>query len=184
MFIQTEATPNPESLKFLPGRIVLATGTASFNKETDCTNSPLAKKLLEVPFVTGVFFGQDFITVTKEAEADWYTIKPLIIGHIMECFIANLPVITEGSPTLTSISNSDDPIVQQIQELIDAKVRPAVAQDGGDIIFHSYENGIVYLKMHGACSGCPSSTATLKSGIENMLKYYVPEILEVRAIEE
>lgn len=184
MFIQTEATPNPDSLKFLPGRIVLETGTISFTKGSDCLTSPLAKKLLEIPFIAGVFFAHDFITVTKESSADWYALKPLVLGHIMEHFVANLPVIVEGGATPTLMIESDDPLVQQIQELIDTRVRPAVAQDGGDIIFHSFENGVVYLKMQGACSGCPSSSATLKSGIENMLKYYVPEVLEVRAIEE
>lgn len=184
MFIQTEATPNPDSLKFLPGRVVLKTGTASFSHETGCANSPLAQKLLDVPFISGIFFAHDFITVTKESQADWYVLKPLLLGHIMEHFVANLPVIIEGGATPTRVINSDDPLVQQIQELIDTRVRPAVAQDGGDIVFHSFENGVVYLKMQGACSGCPSSTATLKSGIENMLKYYVPEVLEVRALEE
>lgn len=184
MFIQTEATPNPDSLKFLPGRMVLETGTASFNLDSDCINSPLAKKLLEVPFISGVFFAQDFITVTKQSQADWYALKPLVLGHIMEHFVANLPVLIERGQTPQKTNDSEDPLVQQIQELIDTRVRPAVAQDGGDIVFHSFENGIVYLKMEGACSGCPSSTATLKSGIENMLKYYVPEVLEVRAIEE
>lgn len=184
MFIQTEATPNPDSLKFIPGRIVLETGTASFNKGDDCTKSPLAKKLLEIPQVAGVFFANDFITVTKEPQADWYALKPLVLGNIMENFVANLPVLTQDATSAAKVADSDDPLVQQIQELIDTRVRPAVAQDGGDIIFHSFENGVVYLKMQGACSGCPSSTATLKSGIENMLKYYVPEVLEVRAVEE
>lgn len=184
MFIQTEATPNPDSLKFIPGRIVLETGTASFNKGDDCTKSPLAKKLLEIPQITGVFFANDFITVTKESQADWYALKPLVLGSIMENFVANLPILKEGVTAPVNEAESDDPLVQQIQELIDTRVRPAVAQDGGDIIFHSFEGGVVYLKMQGACSGCPSSTATLKSGIENMLKYYVPEVLEVRAIEE
>lgn len=185
MFIQTEATPNPDSLKFIPGRILLETGTASFNRGDDCTKSPLAKKLLEIPQVTGIFFAYDFITVTKEPQADWYVLKPLILGHIMEHLVANLPVLMEdGEKTTTHTIDSDDPLVRQIRELIDTRVRPAVAQDGGDILFHSFENGVVYLKMQGACSGCPSSTATLKSGIENMLKYYVPEVLEVRAVEE
>lgn len=184
MFIQTEATPNPDSLKFIPGRILLETGTASFNKGDDCTRSPLAKRLLEIPHVINVFFAHDFITVTKESQADWYALKPLVLGNIMENFVANLPVLTEGLSLPLNAVDSDNPLVQQIQELIDTRVRPAVAQDGGDIIFHSFENGVVYLKMQGACSGCPSSAATLKSGIENMLKYYVPEVLEVRAIEE
>lgn len=184
MFIQTEATPNPDSLKFIPGRIVLETGTATFKQGDDCTNSPLAKKLLDIPQIVGVFFANDFITVTKEPAADWYSLKPMVLGSIMEHFVANLPVFVEEAATPAAMNDSEDPLVRQIQELIDTRVRPAVAQDGGDIIFHSFENGVVYLKMHGACSGCPSSTATLKSGIENMLKYYVPEVLEVRAIED
>jgi Fe-S cluster biogenesis protein NfuA len=184
VFIQTEATPNPESLKFIPGRIVMASGTASFASKEDCLKSPLAKRLMDVRHVVGVFFGNDFITITKESEADWFTLKPMILGIIMEHFIANLPVIVEGHDAESTQSNDDgDPLIQQIKELIDTRVRPAVAQDGGDITFHSFVDGVVYLKMQGACAGCPSSTATLKSGIENMLRYYVPEVLEVRAIE-
>lgn len=183
MFIQTEATPNPDSLKFLPGRIVLESGTASFTSKEECASSPLARRLMNVNEITGVFFGHDFITISKASAADWYTLKPLILGIIMEHFVANLPVMNqEDLPHSTTLSE-DDPLVQQIKELIETRVRPAVAQDGGDITFHSFVNGIVYLKMQGACSGCPSSTATLKSGIENMLRYYVPEVLEVRAIE-
>lgn len=184
MFIQTEATPNPDSLKFIPGRIVMTTGTASYTTVADCYNSPLAKRLLEISDIRGVFFGSDFITLTKSPDADWYVLKPSIIGIIMEHFVANLPVINESATNASVTSNEDDDdIVKQIRELIDTRVRPAVAQDGGDILFHSFENGIVFLKMQGACSGCPSSTATLKSGIENMLRYYVPEVEEVRAIE-
>lgn len=184
MFIQTEITPNPDSLKFLPGRLVLESGTASFYKDKDCSSSPLAKKLLEIPSIIGVFFGHDFITLTKASDADWFTLKPLVLGHIMEHFVADLPVILDKESDVSPSLNNQDPLVQQIQELIDTKVRPAVAQDGGDIVFYSFENGVVYLKMHGACAGCPSSSATLKSGIENMLKYYVPEVLEVRAVSE
>lgn len=184
MFIQTEETPNPDSLKFIPGRILLEKGTASFNKGDDSTRSPLARKLLEICPVTNVFFGTDFMTVTKESQADWSTIKPLILGSLMENFAANLPVLTQNlSPDLGEV-NLDNPLEREIRDLLDTRVRPAVAQDGGDITFHSFEKGIVYLKMQGACSGCPSSSATLKSGIENMLKYYIPEVLEVRAIEE
>lgn len=184
MFIQTEATPNPESLKFIPGRIVLETGTAAFSEEDDCKESPFAKKLLDIAHVKSVFFGNDFITITKDSQADWYTLKPLILGTIMEHLIAGLPILIDKESTTETPTDSDDPLVQQIKELIDTRVRPAVAQDGGDISFHSFVSGIVYLKMHGACSGCPSSTATLKSGIENMLKYYIPEVLEVRPVEE
>lgn len=183
MFIQTEETPNPDSLKFIPGRVVLETGTASFNSTEDCATSPFAKRLLSIEGVTGAFFGSDFITISKDSNHDWYILKPSIIGIIMEQFVAGLPVIVDTPNSAHSSNDSDDPIVQQIKELIDTRVRPAVAQDGGDILFHSFEDGIVYLKMQGACSGCPSSTATLKSGIENMLRYYIPEVEEVRAIE-
>lgn len=184
MFIQTEATPNPDSLKFIPGRVVMITGTASYTNLSDCHNSPLAKRLLELEDINEVFFGNDFITITKAATADWYVLKPGILGVIMEHFVANLPVIIENSSTeLAQPGDEDDDLVKQIRELIDTRVRPAVAQDGGDILFHSFENGVVFLKMQGACSGCPSSTATLKSGIENMLRYYVPEVIEVRAVE-
>ncbi len=184
MFIQTEATPNPDSLKFIPGRIVMPQGTASFACLEDCHNSPLARRLMGVNQVVSVFFGNDFITITKEPTADWFALKPLILGIIMEHFVANLPAIEEGqTPSSYDQAVDDDPLVQQIKELIDTRVRPAVAQDGGDITFHSFVDGVVYLKMQGACAGCPSSTATLKSGIENMLRYYVPEVLEVRAIE-
>jgi Fe-S cluster biogenesis protein NfuA len=183
MFIQTEETPNPDSLKFIPGRVVLASGTASFNQSDDCKTSPFAKRLLSIDGITSVFFGNDFITISKQNDQDWYILKPSIIGIIMEQFVAGLPVIIDKPDISQSMSVEEDPIVQQIKELIDTRVRPAVAQDGGDILFHSFENGIVYLKMQGACSGCPSSTATLKSGIENMLRYYVPEVEEVRAVE-
>lgn len=182
MFIQTEETPNPDSLKFLPGRVVLETGTASFTNVDDCTRSPFAKRLLMIEGVTGVFFGSDFITVSKKDTIDWYLLKPSIIGIIMEQFIADLPTMVDEEKINEDSQTLDDPIVQQIKELLDTRVRPAVAQDGGDILFHSFENGIVYLIMQGSCSGCPSSTATLKSGIENMLRYYVPEVEEVRAV--
>lgn len=185
MFIQTEETPNPETLKFLPGHMVMAEGTASFTSPDDCHNSPFARRLLQIDGVQGVFFGGDFISITKETSRDWYVLKPSILGIIMEHFLSNLPVITAInhaiSPALPG-TDSTDPLVIQIKELLETRVRPAVAQDGGDIVFHSFEDGIVYLKLHGACSGCPSSSATLKSGIENMLKYYIPEIIEVRAI--
>lgn len=183
MFIQTEETPNPDSLKFIPGRTVLEAGTASFSTLDECHRSPFARRLLSVDGVEAVFFGSDFITITKAIDQDWYILKPSIIGIIMEQFVTGLPVLIDTSETLSAQDAETDPIVQQIKELIDTRVRPAVAQDGGDILFHSFENGIVYLKMQGACSGCPSSTATLKSGIENMLRYYIPEVEEVRAVE-
>ncbi len=186
MFIQIEETPNPESLKFLPGRVVMDIGTMSFTQEADCGRSPFARRLLQIEGVVGVFFGNDFITITKVPVKEWYVLKPIVLGVIMEQFVANLPVLLneeiESTGTSSDLDN-DDPLVRQIRELIDTRVRPAVAQDGGDILFHSFTDGIVYLKMQGACSGCPSSSATLKSGIENMLRYYVPEVLEVRAVE-
>lgn len=184
MFIQIEETPNPESLKFLPGRVVMETGSRSFTPEADCSDSPFAKRLLQVEGVTGILFGNDFITITKTADKEWFILKPIILGIIMEQFVADLPVMINGPKQHSSDEPTDeDPLIVQIRELIDTRVRPAVAQDGGDILFHSFVDGIVYLKMQGACAGCPSSSATLKSGIENMLRYYVPEVLEVRAAE-
>lgn len=184
VFIQTEETPNPNSLKFLPGRIVMSTGTASFTTVAECAHSPFAKRLLQVEGITGIFFGNDFITITKSSDKDWTLLKPSLLGIMMEQFVANLPImLSENETNQSELAHEDDPLAQQIRELIETRVRPAVAQDGGDILFHSFEDGIVYLRMQGACSGCPSSTATLRSGIENMLRYYVPEVLEVRAIE-
>lgn len=182
MFIQTEETPNPETLKFLPGCVVMPEGTASYVEGQPCDNSPLAFSLMKVDGITGVFFGSDFITITKDPTQEWTLLKPSILGLLMEHFVANLPVVTDVVAGGASQEVSSDPLVHQIRELLDTRIRPAVAQDGGDIVFHSFEDGIVYLKMQGACAGCPSSTATLKSGIENMLRYYVPEVLEVRAI--
>ncbi len=184
MFIQTEPTPNPATLKFLPGREVMGTGTANFTDAGAASASPLAERLFAVPGVSGVFFGSDFITVTKDEESDWYRLKPEILGVIMEHFTSGAPVIRAGAeaPTAGGEDEDDDEIVLQIKELLETRVRPAVAQDGGDIIFHGFEDGVVYLHMQGSCSGCPSSTATLKAGIENMLRHYVPEVQEVRAI--
>lgn len=183
MFIQTQETPNPNTLKFLPGQIVLAEGTAEFTLGQSCETSPFAQRLLAIEGVTGVFFGQDFISVTKQEDLEWYSLKPSILGIIMEQFVANLPVITTALSSFESedVKEEDKEIIFQIKELLDTRVRPAVAQDGGDITFHSFKEGVVTLTLKGACSGCPSSTATLKSGIENMLKYYIPEIKEVQA---
>ncbi len=181
MFIQTEATPNPATLKFLPGRVVMEQGTANFPDAASVGRSPLAERLFALPGVTGVFLGSDFITVSKDDAADWYQLKPSVLGAIMEHFTAGLPVVL-GTPEAVEEAEEGDEVVQQIKELLETRVRPAVAQDGGDIIFHRYEDGIVYLHMQGSCSGCPSSTATLKAGIENMLRHYVPEVVEVRAI--
>jgi Fe-S cluster biogenesis protein NfuA len=190
MFIQTEQTPNPATLKFLPGREVMpeenATGaTANFPDATSAARSPLAERLFDVDGVTGVFLGTDFVTVTKDMSHDWYGLKPLILSVIMEHFTAGRPVMLEtagAAGALAEDGTGDNELEAQIRELIDTRVRPAVAQDGGDIIFHRFDEGVVYLHMQGSCSGCPSSTATLKAGIENMLKHYVPEVLEVRAV--
>ena len=187
MFIQTEQTPNPQTLKFLPGKVVMDEGTAFFQNIDKTSNSPLAKKLFDVDGVTGVFFGSDFITVTKNDSLDWQMMKPLILGAIMDHFNSGEPTInneTNDKGEKSLLENSEDSdIVKQIKELLDTRVRPAVAMDGGDIVYDNFENGIVYLHMQGACSGCPSSTATLKMGIENMLKHYIPEVKEVRPVD-
>ena len=183
MFIQTEATPNPATLKFLPGRDVMASGTANFENQEDAGRSPLAERLFQVEGVSGVFLGSDFITVAKAEDKEWYLLKPAILGVIMEHFTAGRPVMLEGAAQEEAdVGEDDDEVVSQIRELIDTRVRPAVAQDGGDIVFRGFENGIVFLHMQGACAGCPSSTATLKMGIENMLRHYIPEVVEVRAV--
>jgi Fe-S cluster biogenesis protein NfuA len=184
MFIQTEQTPNPATLKFLPRRVVMTSGTANFTDAEEAARvSPLAERLFSLSQVTGVFLGADFITVTKDAEADWYQLKPLILAIIMEHLAAGRPVIAESAYSgMEARQEDEDEIVLQIKELLETRVRPAVAQDGGDIVFHDYEDGVVYLHMQGSCSGCPSSTATLKAGIENMLRHYIPEVVEVRAV--
>jgi Fe-S cluster biogenesis protein NfuA len=183
MFIQTEQTPNPATLKFLPGREVMARGVADFTTPAAADASPLARRVFAVDGVTGVFFGTDFITVTKAADQDWYALKPAVLGAIMEHYLSGDPVLEPQAQAQEEAGgDDDDEIVKQIRELIDTRVRPAVAQDGGDIIFRGFERGIVYLHMRGACSGCPSSTITLKNGIENLLRYYVPEVVEVRPV--
>jgi Fe-S cluster biogenesis protein NfuA len=181
MFIQTEPTPNPATLKFLPGRDVMGQGTADFASAEAAKRSPLAERVFGIDGVTGVFLGNDFITVTKESDKEWHLLKPAILGAIMEHFTAGRPVILEAAAGSQASDEEDSEIVAQIKELIETRVRPAVAQDGGDIVFESFEDGVVTLQMHGSCQGCPSSTATLKSGIENMLKHYIPEVIEVRA---
>jgi Fe-S cluster biogenesis protein NfuA len=184
MFIQTEQTPNPATLKFLPGRAVMTTGSANFTSPEAAAASPLAERLFALPQVGGVFFGADFITVTKHDDGDWYRLKPAILAAVMEHFTAGRPVFAAGAANGAAAvgDEEDDEIVSQIKELLETRVRPAVAQDGGDIIFHDFEDGVVYLQMQGSCSGCPSSTATLKAGIENMLRHYIPEVTEVRAV--
>lgn len=184
MFIQTEATPNPATLKFLPGQSVLETGTADFPSAGVAGNSPLAVRIFAVSGVTGVFFGTDFVTVTKQDDLDWNHLKPSILGAIMEHFQSGQPVIdgANANDGHTEHDGPDSEIVNQIKELLDTRVRPAVAQDGGDITFHGFERGVVYLAMKGACAGCPSSTMTLKMGIENLLRHYIPEVTEVRPV--
>jgi len=183
MFIQTEQTPNPATLKFLPGREVMPSGTADFPTRETAIRSPLAEQLFQIDGVSGVFFGGDFVTVTKSRDRDWQLLKPAILGAIMDHFTSGRPLIlTEDSAASGMAEQGESEVVAQIRELLDTRVRPAVAQDGGDIVFHGYEDGIVYLHMQGSCSGCPSSTATLKAGIENMLRHYLPEVVEVRAV--
>ncbi len=180
MFIETEATPNPSTLKFLPGREVMPAGTANFTSSEETARSPLARRLFEIEGVTGVFLGTDFISVSKGV-AEWQHLKPAILGAIMDHFQAGLPVIDEGSGEAAADEDEDE-IVAQIKELLETRVRPAVAQDGGDIVFHGYEDGVVSLHMRGACAGCPSSMMTLRYGIENLLRHYIPEVVEVRAV--
>lgn len=184
MFIQTESTPNPATLKFLPGEPVMPGGTADFTDGDAAARSPLASRIFAVEGVAGVFLGADFVTVTKAQDKDWTVLKPSILGAIMEHYTSGEPVVRDaaGASDPGAPSEEDDEIVTQIKELLETRVRPAVAMDGGDIVFHSFEDGVVYLHMQGACSGCPSSTATLKSGIENMLRHYIPEVAEVRPI--
>jgi Fe-S cluster biogenesis protein NfuA len=189
MFIQTEATPNPATLKFLPGKVVLSEGTADFRDEGEAEGrSPLAEKLFGIPSVQGVFFGYDFITVTKADGPEWQHLKPAVLGTIMEHFLSGDPVMAEGNaadaPTSEGefFDEGDKEIVLTIKELLESRVRPAVAQDGGDITFKGFKDGTVFLNMKGSCAGCPSSTATLKHGIQNLLRHFVPEVREVEAV--
>ena len=179
MFIQTEDTPNPSTLKFIPGVAVLPGDTAEFNSLEEVKSSPLAARLFAIDGVESVFFSGDFLSVTKAERLDWFVLKPSILAGIMEHFASGLPIIETKNEVSTS-EEDDDETVQQIKHLLDTRVRPAVAMDGGDITFHSFEDGVVTLQMRGACQGCPSSTATLKMGIENMLRHYIPEVREVR----
>lgn len=184
MFIQTESTPNPATLKFLPGQTVLGTGTADFPSPETAGASPLAKRIFSVDGVAGVFLGNDFVTVTKTEDVVWDHVKPAILGAVMEHYQSG-DLVLEGDTAGGGHASHDGPdseIVVQIKELLDTRVRPAVAQDGGDITFHGFDRGVVYLHMQGACAGCPSSTLTLKMGIENLLRHYIPEVTEVRPV--
>ncbi len=184
MFIQTESTPNPATLKFLPGQTVLETGTADFPSPDSAGASPLAQRIFGVDGVRGVFLGNDFVTVTKAEAVEWDHIKPAILGAVMEHFQSGAPALdgVQAGTGHAEHSGPDAEIVVQIKELLDTRVRPAVAQDGGDITFHGFDRGVVYLHMQGACAGCPSSTLTLKMGIENLLRHYIPEVVEVRPV--
>ncbi len=189
MFIQTEATPNPATLKFIPGRTVLGSGTMEFTSRDAAARSPLAEKLFGVPGITSVFYGSDFVTVTKD-DSDWQHLKPAILGAIMEHYMSGAPLLADGSADSDDATdeegeffNEDDAeTVATIKDLIETRVRPAVAGDGGDITFRGFKDGIVYLNMKGSCSGCPSSTATLQHGIQNLLKHFVPDVVEVRPV--
>jgi Fe-S cluster biogenesis protein NfuA len=185
MFIETEGTPNPATLKFLPGREVMGFSTADFASAGSAARSPLASSLFALPGVARVFLGGDFISVTRNDEQSWQALKPQVLGAIMDHFVAGRPVI-EGDDELAEaedVDPADQEVVDQIKELLDTRVRPAVAGDGGDIVFRGYRQGIVRLHMQGSCSGCPSSSATLKHGIENMLRHYVPEVVAVEQVE-
>jgi Fe-S cluster biogenesis protein NfuA len=184
MFIQTEATPNPATLKFLPGRAVLEHGTLDMTDRAQADKSPLAERLFGIDKVSGVFFGSDFITVTK-TEGDWQQLKPLILGAIMEHYMSGAPMLKDGADVAADDDDeffdpADTETVNTIKELIETRVRPAVANDGGDITFRGFKDGVVFLSMKGACSGCPSSTATLRHGIQNLLRHFVPDVTEVR----
>jgi Fe-S cluster biogenesis protein NfuA len=190
MYIETETTPNPATLKFLPGRQVMSAGTREFTSPEDAEASPLAETLFGIGDVTSVFFGQDFLSVTAAPGTDWAQLKPQVVTVLLDHFVSEAPLFAGGDASGIAVPAEDedvgdDPadadIVAQIKDLIETRVRPAVANDGGDIVYRGFREGVVYLAMQGACSGCPSSTATLKHGIEGLLKHYVPEVTEVRA---
>ena len=183
MFIQTQDTPNPATLKFIPGVPVMETGTADYPAADSATNSPLARRLFQIDGVRGVFLGGDFVAVTKEEALDWFALKPSILAGIMEHYASGMPVVEFTGAADEDDGEEDDDIVRQIKQLLDTRVRPAVAMDGGDIVFQGFDDGVVTLQMRGACQGCPSSTATLKMGIENMLRHYIPDVREVRAAD-
>jgi Fe-S cluster biogenesis protein NfuA len=185
MFIQTEATPNPATLKFIPGQNVLGQGAMEFRSPDAAANAPLAQALLAIEGVEAVMYGGDFVSVTKN-DADWAHLKPAILGTIMEHFASGAPLLTDGAAAPADhggefFDPADAETVATIKELIESRVRPAVAGDGGDIVFRGFRDGIVYLTMKGACSGCPSSTATLRNGIENLLRHFVPQVKSVQA---
>lgn len=186
MFIQTEATPNPATLKFLPGKPVLPGGTRDFRDSDEAEDSPLAQKLFGIKHVSGVFLGHDFVTVTRSG-GEWQQLKPAILGAIMDHYLSGAPIVADTAPVEAAgdaefFDEGQETVVKTIKDLLDSRVRPAVAQDGGDITFKGFKDGVVYLNMKGSCAGCPSSTATLKHGIENLLRHFVPEVSEVRPV--
>jgi Fe-S cluster biogenesis protein NfuA len=181
MFIQTQTTPNPATLKFLPGQDV-APSVFEFKSREQSSNSPLAQRLFGITGVENVMLGRDFVSVSKGGDTDWSMLKPMILAALMEHFSLGHPVVLNAETNESA--GDDDPLVVQIKELIETRVRPAVMMDGGDIVFDSFDEGVVYLRLRGACAGCPSSTMTLKSGIENMLRHYVPEVTEVRQVAD
>lgn len=185
MFIQTEATPNPATVKFIPGKVVLGDGSVDYREPEEASGSPLARRLFEIDGVSGVFLGSDFISVTK-GDIEWQHLKPAVLGAIMEHYMSGAPIVDGGASdddvTAEDFAPEDAETVATIKELLETRVRPAVANDGGDIVFHGFREGIVYLHMRGACSGCPSSSATLQGGIERLLQHFCPEVVEVRAV--
>lgn len=183
MFIQTQDTPNPATLKFIPGVPVMDSGTADYPAAESAATSPLARRLFQIDGVRGVFLGGDFVAVTKEGALDWFALKPSILAGIMEHYASGMPVVEKTETGTDAVDEDEDEIVTQIKQLLDTRVRPAVAMDGGDIVFQGFDDGVVTLQMRGACQGCPSSTATLKMGIENMLRHYIPDVREVRAAD-
>lgn len=184
MFIQTQSTPNPHTMKFIPGMKVLASGSISFVLGDEVAHIPLVKELFEIKGVTGVFLTEEFITITKASEVEWEIIKPMALPTILDNLVAGRPIVIINK-TSNRVSNDvglEDEVVKQIKAIIEEQVRPAVAQDGGDIIFRDFVDGVVYLELHGSCAGCPSSSVTLKNGVENMLRHYVPEVHSVEAV--
>lgn len=184
MFIQTEETPNPATMKFLPGREIVKSGSMDFRSEAEAAEAPLAKRLFTLQGVEGVFYGRDFVSVTKNDDTDWSMLKSMVLATLMEHLSTGQPIINESKKPEAASDEDESEIVIQIKELLETRVRPMVAMDGGDIVFDSFDDGIVFLRMQGACAGCPSSTATLKMGIENMLKHFIPEVEEVRPVED
>ena len=186
MFIQTQDTPNANTMAFFPGRVILEKGTRDFRQAGDCQHAPLARRLFGVEGVAGVMYGFDFISVTKHQDQDWAYLKPLVLSGMVDHFLAGLPVLEDNAENPEESNADDTSIIKEIKHLLDTRVRPSVAQDGGDILFDRFDadTGVLFLHLRGACSGCPSSSMTLKSGIENMMRYYIPEVLEVRAASD